>query len=84
MLMILRRLLLVSFVLWSLVSIGWSAQRVESQNFILAVGGTVVVDTSRGAVEVVPGEGRDVLVAVSMLSPTDDQMKHALHWMICN
>jgi hypothetical protein len=72
MLMVPRRLLLASLVLWSLVSTGWAAQRVESQNFVLPLDGTVVVDTYRGAIEVVPGEGRDVLVAVSLLSPSED------------
>lgn len=67
-----RRLLLASLVLCSLVSTGWAVERVESQRFVLPLGGTVVVDTYRGAVEVVPGEGRDLLVAVSMLSPSDD------------
>ncbi len=72
MFMVPRRLLFVSLVLWSLVSTGWAVERVEGQSFVLPLGGKVVVDTYRGAIEVVPGEGREVVVAVSMLSPNDD------------
>jgi len=70
--MVLHRLLLASLVLSSLVSTGWAAQRVESQNFVFPLGGKVVVGTYRGAIEVVPGEGRDVMVSVSSLSPSID------------
>ncbi len=72
MLMVPRRLLLVLLVLWSLVSTGWAVHRVESQRFILPLGGTVAVDTYRGAIEVVPGAGREVQISVDMLSSNDD------------
>ena len=72
MLMVPRRLLLVSLVLWSFVSTGWAVQRVESQKFILPLAGTVAIDTYRGAIDVVPGEGREGQISVEMLSPNDD------------
>lgn len=74
MLLVPRSLWLVLLVCCVLVSTGSAVQRVDSQSFILPLGGTVAVDTYRGAVEVVPseGEGREVTVSVSMLSQNDD------------
>jgi hypothetical protein len=75
------RLMLALFILSSLVPTGWAAQRVESQNFVLPLDGTVVIDTYRGAIDVVPGEGREVQISVSMLSPNEDteEARHALN-----
>lgn len=68
---IFRRPLLLAILLCALVSTGWSLEHIKG-SLPLPLGGTVIVDTYRGSINVVPGEGRDVLVSVSIFSGRDD------------
>lgn len=70
------RLLQVLFLLGLPVSSAWSAQRVEERKLALPVGGTVVVDTYRGSINVVPGEGREVLISVKAVSGESETDEH--------
>lgn len=67
------RIFCVSVLLWSVVSTGWALQRVETQNFVLPVGGKLIVDTYRGAIDIKAGEGREVAISMSMFSGKKDK-----------
>lgn len=66
-------LILNGLIFLGVVTSGQAILRVEKQEFILPTDGKVVVDSYRGAIDVVPGDSQTVQVVVKVVAPQDDE-----------
>lgn len=69
----LRRIFVLVMMVWLAVTPGRGMERVEQQRFPLGANGTIRLDTYRGAVNIVAGEGEQVEVTVRYSTVEKDE-----------